>query len=304
MFAIITVALVSGAIAERMKTLAFILFILLWTTLVYDPLAHWVWGVGGFIKNLGALDFAGGDVVHISSGVSGLVAAIMLGARRRKSSITPHNIPMTLLGVGLLLFGWFGFNAGSALEFNSVAINAFITTNTSAAAAAVGWCVFEYIHDKRVSSLGIGSAIVAGLVSITPGAGYVTPLSAVFIGLIGGAICFTSVTFIKKKFGYDDALDAFGCHGVGGIWGGIATGLFATKTVNSAGANGLFYGNINLLGAQLIAILCTIIFSVVMTFIIMKVVDKLVGVRVSAKDEDLGLDISQQGEEAYGVSNL
>ena len=304
MFAIITVALVSGAIAERMKTIAFILFILLWTTLVYDPLAHWVWGVGGFIRNLGALDFAGGDVVHISSGVSGLVAALMLGARRRKSSVMPHNIPMTLIGVGLLLFGWFGFNAGSALAFNDVAYNAFITTNTSAAAAAVGWCVLEYIHDKKVSALGIGSAIVAGLVSITPGAGYVTPLSAVFIGLVGGAICFTSVTVVKKKFGYDDALDAFGCHGVGGIWGGIATGLFASKAVNSNGANGLFHGNISLLGAQIVAILCTILFSAVMTFIIMKIVDKLVGARVSAADEDLGLDISQQGEEAYGGSSV
>lgn len=300
MFAIITVALVSGAVAERMKTMAFILFIVLWTTLVYDPLAHWVWGVGGWIRTIGALDFAGGNVVHISSGVSGLVAAIMLGARKRKGTVTPHNIPMTVLGAGLLLFGWYGFNAGSALAINNIAFNAFITTNTSAAAGALGWSIFEYIHTKKITALGLASGIVAGLVAITPGAGFVTPIAAIFIGLIGGVICFSGVTFIKQKFGYDDALDAFGCHGIGGIWGGIATGLFAAKAVNPAGADGLFYGNVKLLGAQLVAIAGTIVFAVIMTFIIMKVVDKLVGIRASQEDEAAGLDVSQQGEEAYG----
>lgn len=303
MFAIITVALVSGAIAERMKTMAFILFIILWTTLVYDPLAHWVWGVGGWIRNLGALDFAGGDVVHISSGVSGLVAAIMLGARKRKETVTPHNIPMTVLGAGLLLFGWYGFNAGSALAVNGIAFNAFITTNTSAAAAAIGWSIFEYIHRKKITALGIGSGLVAGLVAITPGAGFVTPAAAVFIGLAGGMICFCGVTFLKQKFNYDDALDAFGCHGIGGIWGGIATGIFASKAVNSSGADGLIYGNIKLLGVQLVAIAATIVFAAVMTAIIIKVIDAIMGIRVSNEDEQAGVDISQQGEEAYGGLN-
>lgn len=303
MFAIITVALVSGAIAERMKTMSFILFIILWTTLVYDPLAHWVWGVGGWIRTLGALDFAGGNVVHISSGVSGLAAALYLGARKRKDTVTPHNIPMTVLGAGLLLFGWYGFNAASALAVNGVAFNAFITTNTSAAAAAIGWSLFEYIHRKKVTALGVGSAIVAGLVAITPGAGFVTPMASIVIGFIGGIICFCGVTFIKAKFGYDDALDAFGCHGIGGMWGGIATGLFATKAVNSAGADGLFYGNPKLVAIQLVAILASIVFSFVMTTIIMKVIDAIMGVRVTEEEEEQGVDISNQGEEAYGGLN-
>jgi Amt family ammonium transporter len=303
MFAIITVALVSGSIAERMKSMAFILFIVLWTTIVYDPLAHWVWGVGGWIHTMGALDFAGGDVVHISSGVSGLVAALVLGSRRRKETVTPHNIPMTVLGAGLLLFGWYGFNAGSALAVNSVAFNAFITTNTSAAAAAIGWSTFEYIHRKKVTALGIASGLVAGLVAITPAAGFVSPMAAIIIGFIGGAICFSSVTFMKGKFGYDDALDAFGCHAVGGMWGGIATGIFASISINSSGANGLIHGNPKLVLIQIVAIVATIIYSAIMTFGIMKVVDKLIGIKVTKEEEQVGLDISEHGEEAYGGLN-
>jgi Amt family ammonium transporter len=304
MFAIITPALISGAVVERMNFLAFAVFILLWSTLVYDPIAHWMWGVGGFIRNLGALDFAGGNVVHISSGVSALVAAIMLGKRNKIDTITPHNIPMTLLGAGLLLFGWYGFNAGSALAVNEIALNAFITTNTAAAAGAISWSACELSHRGKISSLGMTSGIVVGLVSITPGAGFVTPLASLVIGAVGGAVCFFAVTVVKQKFKYDDALDAFGCHGVGGIWGGIATGIFSTKTINQSGANGLLYGNPKLLGIQLTAIMITIIFSVLMTFIILKLINKFIKIRVSNEEEHEGIDVSQHGEEAYGGLNI
>lgn len=304
MFAIITPALISGAVVERVNFLAFSIFILLWTTLVYDPIAHWMWGVGGWIRNLGALDFAGGNVVHISSGISALVAALVIGKRKRIETITPHHIPMTFLGAGILWFGWFGFNAGSALAVNDIALNAFITTNTSAAAAAIAWSVCELLHKKKVTCLGIASGAVAGLVAITPGAGFVTPLSALVIGTIGGAICFFSVTIIKQKLKYDDALDAFGCHGVGGIWGGIATGIFASTTVNPAGANGLYYGNPKLLGIQLIAIAVTIIYSILMTVIILKLINKFMDIRVSKEEEQNGLDVSLHGEEAYGGLNI
>ncbi len=300
MFAMITPALISGAIAERMKYLAFVVFILLWTILVYDPIAHWVWGAGGWLRTLGALDFAGGNVVHISSGISALVAAIVLGKRKMSKSITPHNLPMTLLGTGILWFGWYGFNAGSALAVNNIALNAFITTNTSAAAAAISWSVCELIIRKKVTSLGIASGIVVGLVVITPAAGFVSPMSSILIGAIGGMICFFFITVVKQKFGYDDALDAFGCHGIGGIWGGIATGIFASKSINSAGANGLIHGNIKLLGYQLIAILATVAYSAIMTFIILKVIGKFMTLRVTDEEEMEGLDISQHGEEAYG----
>lgn len=300
MFAIITPALISGAIAERMKFSAFVIFLLAWSTLVYDPLAHWVWGVGGWIRNLGALDFAGGDVVHISSGVSALVAAIMLGRRRKLESITPHHIPMTILGAALLWFGWFGFNVGSALSVNDIALNAFVTTNTSAAASAVCWSFCEYLYRKKITSLGLVSGAVAGLVAITPGAGFVTPLASILIGAVGGCVCFCAVTFIKQKFKYDDSLDAFGCHGVGGIWGGIATGIFATTGINPAGANGLLHGNPKLLLIQLIAIAATIAYAAIMTFVILKVIDKFLNIRVSEEDEKSGLDVSIHGEEAYG----
>ncbi|MBC2581475.1 ammonium transporter [Clostridium sp. DJ247] len=300
MFALITPALISGAIAERMKFGAFAIFVLLWAIFVYDPVAHWVWGVGGWIRNLGALDFAGGNVVHISSGVSGLVAAIVLGKRKRLETITPHHIPMTFLGAGILWFGWFGFNAGSALGVSDIALNAFITTNTSAAAAAIGWSACELLHRKKVTSLGVASGLVAGLVAITPGAGFVSPLAAIFIGLVGGAICFFGVTIIKKKFGYDDALDAFGCHGIGGIWGGIATGIFASTTINPAGADGLFYGSAKLLGAQLVAIGATVVYAALVTFIILKVIGLFTSLRVKEEEEETGLDVSLHGEDAYG----
>lgn len=304
MFAIITPALISGALAERMKFIAYAIFILLWTTLVYDPVAHWVWGVGGWLRNLGALDFAGGNVVHISSGISGLVIALFLGKRKKLGAIVPHNLPLTVLGAGLLWFGWFGFNAGSALAVNDVALNAFITTNTSAAAGAIGWSLFELLERKKVTSLGVASGAVAGLVSITPGAGFVTPISAILIGLIGGSICFFSVTVMKAKFGYDDALDAFGCHGVGGIWGGIATGIFASKAVNSAGADGLIYGNAHLLVVQLIAIIATVAFAAIVTFIILKFISLFMKIRVSEEEEQVGLDVSEHAEEAYGSISM
>jgi len=300
MFAIITPAIISGAIAERMKFFAFSVFILLWSLIVYDPIAHWVWGAGGWLRNLGVLDFAGGNVVEISSGISALVAALVLGKRRKLKTITPHNIPMTMLGAGILWFGWFGFNAGSALAINGVALNAFITTNSSAAAGIIAWSICEIASRRKVTSLGIASGMVAGLVAITPGAGFVSPLASILIGGIGGMFSFFGVTVVKQKLGYDDSLDAFGCHGIGGIWGGIATGIFASKAINSAGANGLIYGNIKLVGIQLIGIVATIAYSAIMTFIILKVIGKFMSLRVTSEEEMSGLDVSLHGEEAYG----
>lgn len=300
MFAIITPALISGAFAERMKFSAFIIFLVAWVTFIYDPLAHWVWGVGGWIRELGALDFAGGNVVHISSGASGLVAAIMIGKRKEADS-TPHHIPMLVLGAGLLWFGWFGFNAGSALAMNDIAMNAFVTTNTSAAAAAIGWVVCEWIHKKKVGAVGVVTGAVAGLVSITPSAGFVTPMAALIIGGIGGVICFFSVTFLKHKIGYDDALDAFGCHGIGGTWGAIATGIFATKSINPAGADGLLYGNASLLGAQIISVIATYALAIVGTFIILKIVSLITPLRVSEREEEKGLDKLVHDEDAYAI---
>jgi len=306
MFAIITPALISGAFAERIKYNVFIIFILLWATLVYDPLAHWVWGVGGWIRNMGALDFAGGNVIHISSGITGLVGALMLGRRKHRVDEGPHHLPMTILGAGLLWFGWFGFNAGSALgvagDGGAVAVNAFITTNTSAAAGAIGWVIAERILTGKIKVLGALSGAVVGLVSITPGAGFVTPMAAIVIGLMGGLICFFAVSVLKVKFGYDDALDAFGCHGVGGIWGGIATGLFASKAVNPLGADGLFYGNPKLLGIQIISILATVLFTSAMTFLILKGISLFTSLRVDKEDEKVGLDSSIHGENAYGMN--
>ncbi|TDA69914.1 MAG: ammonium transporter [Clostridia bacterium] len=301
MFAIITPALITGSFAERMRFPAFLLFTLLWTTLVYDPLAHWVWGTGGWLRNLGALDFAGGTVVHISSGISGLVAALVLGRRQNYGSaaIVPHNIPMTVLGAGLLWFGWFGFNAGSALAANGLAVHALVTTDTSAAAATFGWMMVEWLRHRRPTVLGAASGAVAGLVAITPAAGFVTPLAAVVIGLVGGIICCLAVSVLKAKLGYDDSLDAFGCHGIGGTWGALATGLFATQAVNPAGANGLLYGNPGLLGTQAVAALVAIGFAAVGSLVLLKAVQALVGVRVSPEDEEAGLDLTQHGESAY-----
>lgn len=301
MFAVITPALISGSFAERMRFPAFIAFMLLWATFVYDPLAHWIWGVGGFLRNLGALDFAGGNVVHISSGYSGLIAALVLGKRKGlgKESMAPHHIPMTVLGAGLLWFGWFGFNAGSALGASGLAGMAFVNTNTAAAAAAIAWAVVERLHRGKSTMLGAASGAVAGLVAITPGAGFVTPLSSIFIGLMGGTICYLAISVIKAKFGYDDALDAFGCHGVGGTWGALATGIFATKTINPAGNDGLFYGNASLLGIQALSVLITVVFAVVATFIILKVIGLVMKLRVSDEQEAVGLNLSLHGEDAY-----
>ena len=301
MFAVITPALISGSIAERMRFPAFIIFMVLWATFVYDPVAHWVWGVGGFLRTLGALDFAGGNVVHISSGYSALIAALVLGKRKGlgKDSMAPHHLPMTVLGAGLLWFGWFGFNAGSALGANGLAGMVFVNTNTSAAAAAIAWALVERIHKGKTTMLGVASGAIAGLVAITPACGFVTPLSSIFIGLVGGMVCYFAISIIKAKFGYDDALDAFGCHGIGGTWGALATGIFATKTINPAGADGLFYGNASLLGIQVMSVLITVAFSVMATFIILKVISLVTKLRVSDDQEATGLDLSLHGEGAY-----
>ncbi|MCR6462784.1 ammonium transporter [Bacillus paranthracis] len=299
MFAILTPALISGAFAERMRFSAFLIFILLWTTIVYNPVAHWVWGVGGWLRELGALDFAGGNVVHITSGVAGLVLAIFLGKRKNINGSSPHHLPFTMLGAGLLWFGWFGFNVGSALSLNDVALTAFINTNIAAAASALTWMLSEWFFQSKPTAMGAACGVVSGLVAITPACGFVTPFSALLIGAIGGVLCFGAVFFLKTKFGYDDTLDAFGCHGIGGTWGGIATGLFATTNVNSDGANGLFYGNAALLLKQLVAIGATYAFTIIMTYAIIKAINFFLPVRVDEHEEHMGLDISMHGEKAY-----
>ncbi|MGL5313080.1 MAG: ammonium transporter, partial [Peptostreptococcaceae bacterium] len=299
MFAILTPALISGAFAERMKFKAFIVFLILWCTFVYDPIAHWVWGDGGWLKALGALDFAGGTVVHISSGISALVVAIMLGKRKEIDSAGPHHIPMTVLGGALLWFGWFGFNAGSALAVNDIAINAFLVTNTAAAAAALIWMACEWKLNGKPTLLGFITGGISGLVAITPGAGYVNVQSSMVIGLVGGLICFYTINIVKNKLGYDDALDAFGCHGIGGIWGCIATGIFASAKINPAGVNGILYGNYHLLLVQLISIVAVIAFSVIVTYAILKLIDLIIGIRVEEEEEFVGLDLALHGELAY-----
>ena len=302
MFAAVTVAVVAGGFAERMRFPAFILFVLFWGTFVYSPVAHWVWGgsgdSAGWLKELGVIDFAGGFVVEINSGVAGLVAALVLGKRRRTAP-EPHHLPMAILGGGILWFGWFGFNAGSALAMNGTAINAFLTTNTAAAGGAVAFAACDWLIHKKVTALGTISGAIAGLVSITQGAGFVTPAASLVIGLVGGTISFFAIAFLKPRMGYDDTLDAFGCHGVGGIWGAIATGLFATTSVNPAGANGLFYGNPKLLVAHLIGIVAIASYTALMTFVILKVIGKFVALRASKEEESEGLDIAMHGETAY-----
>jgi Amt family ammonium transporter len=300
MFAIITPALITGAFAERKKFSTFIVFILAWATLVYDPLAHWVWGTGGWLRNLGALDFAGGTVVHISSGVSALVAALIIGRRRGygQQAMPPHNLPMTVMGASLLWFGWFGFNAGSALAANGLAAHAFTTTNTATAAAALAWMLTEWTSRGKPTVLGAASGAVAGLVAVTPAAGFVTPMASILIGAVAGALCYTACN-LKSKLGYDDSLDVVGVHGVGGTWGALATGLFATKLVNEAGGDGLFHGNPKQFGVQVLAVLVTWVLALVMTTIILKVLDAIMGLRVTEQDELAGLDLSQHSETAY-----
>jgi len=302
MFAIITPALITGAFAERKKFSAFLLFTVLWATLVYDPLAHWVWGDGGWLKQFGALDFAGGTVVHISSGISALVCALVIGRRRGfgQQPMQPHNLPMTVMGAALLWFGWFGFNAGSALEASGLAATAFLATNTGAAAAALGWMFTEWLGRGKPTVLGAASGAVAGLVAITPAAGFVGPVAAIVIGLVAGALCYKACN-LKTKFGYDDSLDVVGVHGVGGTWGALATGLFASKAVNAAGADGLFYGNPGQLWAQIVAVAASFALAIVMTFVILKIVDAVVGLRVTEEEEVAGLDLSQHSETAYAT---
>lgn len=300
MFAVITPALITGAFAERFKFSAFLVFILLWSTFVYDPVAHWVWGVGGWLRTLGALDFAGGTVVHILSGFAALTISLVIGKRKGHTTGTflPHNLTLVLLGAGLLWFGWFGFNAGSALAANGLAGSAFIATNTAAAAAMLSWLFMEWVFRGKPTALGAASGAVAGLVAVTPACGFVAPMDAVFIGLLVSPLCFGAIQ-LKGKLGYDDSLDAFGVHGVGGMWGALATGLFANLSVNPAGANGLFYGNPNLLGIQAIAVLATAAFSMIGTFLLIKLVDVVMGVRVADHEEAIGLDLTQHGEAGY-----
>ncbi|MCL5031574.1 MAG: ammonium transporter [Bacteroidetes bacterium] len=300
MFAVITPALITGAFAERFKFKTYLIFIVLWSTFVYAPIAHWVWGVGGWIRNLGALDFAGGLVVHISSGVSALVAAIMIGKRRIHFDelSKPNNLTMTLTGAALLWFGWFGFNAGSSLTSGSLAVSAFVVTHIAAAAATISWLLTEWIHRGEPTVLGAASGAVAGLVAITPASGFVGPMAALIIGLGVGALCYFAVG-VKSRLGYDDTLDAVGVHGVGGTFGALMTGLFASTAINPAGHNGLFFGNPMQLGIQAISVIAAIIYSFAITWVILKVLDLTIGIRVNPDDEIEGLDLSQHGESGY-----
>ena len=300
MFAVITPALITGAFAERFKFKTYLVFLILWATLVYAPLAHWVWGVGGWIRNLGALDFAGGLVVHISSGVSALAAAIVVGKRKGygMEPMPPHNMTMTFLGAALLWFGWFGFNGGSAVASGSLATSAFVVTHIATAAAALSWMAAEWAQRGKPTALGAASGAVAGLVAITPASGFVGPMPSIVIGLVAGVICYMAVNF-KTKLGYDDSLDAVGVHGVGGTWGAIATGLFASKAINSAGNDGLFFGNASLLWSQIISICAAWIYAFVVTLIILKVLDWTMGLRVDEESEFIGLDQALHGESGY-----
>jgi Amt family ammonium transporter len=299
MFAAITPALITGAFAERMKFSGLLLFAVLWSLLVYCPIAHWLWG-GGWLGRLGALDFAGGAVVHISSGMAALVCALVLGQRHGYGTdyMAPHNLPLTILGTGLLWFGWFGFNAGSALGANPVAVTAFLATHTAAAAGAAAWMAVEWAHRGTPTVLGVASGAVAGLATVTPGAGYVGPFFALLIGLVAGGLSYSAIVW-KGKFGYDDSLDVVGIHGVGGMAGILATGLFASKAVNPGGADGLFFGNPAFFGLQLLTVLAVVPFSLIGTYVILRLVDRLVGLRVSQEEEALGLDLSQHNERAY-----
>jgi Amt family ammonium transporter len=297
-FAAITVALASGAFIERMKFSAWVLFSILWMTLVYVPVAHWVWG-GGFLAQLGALDFAGGTVVHINAGIAALMGALMLG-KRKEAALKPSNLTLVVTGAGLLWFGWFGFNAGSAVAANGLAGAAFINTNSAAAMAAISWMFVEWMHTKKPTVLGLASGAVAGLVAITPAAGFVNINGALIIGLLAGIVPYFAVAAIKPKLGYDDSLDAFGIHGVGGILGAILTGIFADPSVNELG-KGLLYGNPGQLLTQIIAVVVTMVYSAVATLIIFAIVKAITGIRVHEEHEITGLDESQHGEKAYSL---
>ena len=304
LFAVIGAAIITGSFAERMRFGVLLIFILCWSTFVYDILAHWVWG-GGWLMKIGSLDFAGGGVVHIAAGVAGLVGCIMLGKRKYAKGIVPHNLPLSFIGAVFLWIGWLGFNTGSALSVNSVAVNAFLTTNFAVVGAMLSWMMIEWVKFGKPTLLGSITGIVAGLVSITPSAGFVTPFVAVLIGFLASPICFFAISYLKSKFGYDDTLDAFGLHGVGGIWGGIATGLFATSSVNGivskeAASEGLFYsGDFALLGVQIVAILACFVLSAITSFVILQVISFSSPLRVEEVQEANGLDQSLHGEIAY-----
>jgi Amt family ammonium transporter len=303
MFAIITPALITGAFAERAKFSSFLVFILLWATFIYDPLAHWVWGKGGWIGTnggMGALDFAGGTVVHISSGASALVASWMFGWRigYGQEAMPPHNLPFSVIGAGLLWVGWFGFNAGSALAADGLATSAFVATHIATAAATLSWLAMDWIFRGKPTVLGAASGAVAGLVAITPGSGFVGPISAIWIGIGGGVLCSMACN-LKPRFGYDDSLDVVGVHGVGGTWGALATGLFASKAINEAGNNGLFFGNPGQLWLQFVSVIATLVLAIVGTFIILSIVKAIMGLRIADDEERMGLDLSQHNERAY-----
>jgi Amt family ammonium transporter len=299
MFAVITPALIIGAFAERIKFSGFLVFTVLWSTFVYAPVAHWVWSGDGWLFKMGALDFAGGTVVHINAGIAALVTAIMIGKRRsyKGHAMPPHNIPFVVLGAALLWVGWFGFNAGSGLAADGLAGSAFLVTHVATAAAAVTWVILDWIFNKKPTVVGIATAAVGGLVAITPAAGFVDITGALLIGLGVSVFCFIMVGFVKPKLGYDDSLDAFGVHGIGGIWGAIATGLFATTAVQNY--SGLFYGNPSQLGTQLIATGATMAYSALGTFILFKITDMIIGIKVTPKEEGVGLDLTQHKEVAY-----
>ena len=306
MFAIITPALITGAVAGRMKFKALFLFIIFWSTLVYYPMAHMVWGIGGFLAKIGSVDFAGGNVVHISSGVSALVLCLILGKRKDygKANYRIHNIPFVVLGASLLLFGWFGFNAGSALKADGLAIHAFATTAISAASGMLSWMLMDILMAEKPTLVGCVTGLVVGLVAITPGAGFVPVWAALIIGFVGSPICYFMISKVKQKFGYDDALDAFGCHGIGGVWGGLATGLFTQTSINSVAKwNGLFFGDTHLFIVQVISILVTIVVAVVGTLICIGLVRLFTPLRVEKRDEQVGLDLSEHNETAYPSFN-
>ena len=300
MFAIITPALITGAFAERVKFSSFLVFIILWATFIYDPLAHWVWGVKGLLREIGTLDFAGGTVVHISSGASALVAAIMFGKRigYGQEAMPPHNLPFSVIGAGLLWVGWFGFNAGSALAADGLATSAFVSTHLATAAAALSWLAMDWLLRDKPTVLGAASGAVAGLVAITPGSGFVGPISAIWIGIGGGVLCSIACS-LKPKLGYDDSLDVVGVHGVGGTWGALATGLFASKAVNAAGNDGLFFGNPGQLWIQFVSVVVTLILAFVGTYILLSIVKAIMGLRLADDEERMGLDLSQHNERAY-----
>jgi len=299
MFAVITPALITGAFVERVKFKSFLLFSLLWATLVYDPLCHWVWGQGGWLKTLGVLDFAGGTVVHIAAGFSALAFALVIGPRRGygKAPMEPHNIPLTVLGAGLLWVGWFGFNAGSALAANGVAVNALLTTNTSAATAGLVWMMLSWL-DGRPSPLGIATGMVVGLAAVTPASGFVTPMASMVIGAVAAPLSYYTMRFRDRRK-LDESLDVWACHGMASSWGMIATGLFATVAVNADGANGLFFGNSSQVGIQFLGVAVTVVFSFVATYVVAKLLDWSIGLRVTHMEEEVGLDISSHGERAY-----